>query len=193
MSFNEIYSMLKNENIDRICFVETGSFFVTIGSDAECLSDILELNKICFSEGICKVGFPNNSLSKYMKIMYDMGIPYVIYGYVLDDDSKFKVEIEYNGKKYTKLAQIDGDSNISSRIAKLYKTFKPDCNRCEYKKIKLLKEIKSCERRKEKLKIELQRIMLKESYNINKVNLHTDTNIDNNITLFNLLDKNGMV
>ena len=47
MSFNEIYSMLKSENIEeKICFVETGSFFVTIGSDAECLSDILELNKI---------------------------------------------------------------------------------------------------------------------------------------------------
>lgn len=59
------------------------SLFVIIVSDAECLTDILELNKICFSEGICKVGFPNNSLSKYMKIMYDMGIPYVV--------SKFKL------------------------------------------------------------------------------------------------------
>jgi len=106
MSFIEIYSMLKSENIDRICFVETGSFFVTIGSDAECLVEILELNRICFSEGICKVGFPNNSLSKYMKILYDMGIPYVVYGYILDDSSKFKVEIEYNGKKYTKLICI---------------------------------------------------------------------------------------
>lgn len=48
MSFNEIYSILKKENIDRICFVETGSFFITIGSDAKSLADILELNKICF-------------------------------------------------------------------------------------------------------------------------------------------------
>ena len=41
MSFNEIYNILKSENVDRICFVETGSFFVTIGSDAECLSETL--------------------------------------------------------------------------------------------------------------------------------------------------------
>lgn len=185
MSFIEIYSMLKCENIDKICFVETGSFFVTIGSDVECLVEILELNRICFSEGVCKVGFPNNSLSKYMKILHDMGIPYVVYGYMLDDRSNFKVEIEYNGKKYTKLAEIDGDNNISNRIVKLYKTFKPDCNRCEYKKTKLLKEIRSCERRKERLKFELQRMMLNEVYDKNNTDINSE-----NITLFNLIDEN---
>ena len=151
MSFNEIYGMLKSENIDKICFAHTGAFFVTIGSDVECLEGILGLNKICFGEGICKAGFPNSSLAKYMKIMHDMGITYVVYGYVLDEESKFKIEIEYNGKKYTKLAEMDGDSNISNRISKLYSTYKVACNRCEYKKTKLIKEIKACEKRKFKL------------------------------------------
>ena len=145
MSFNEIYGMLKSENVDKVCFVETGAFFLTIGSDVECLEGILGFNRTCFSEGICKTGFPNNSLAKYMKIMHDMGIPYVIYGYVLDEESKFKIEIEYNGKKYTKLAEMDGDIVIKKRIEKLYSTYKVDCNRCEYKKTKLIKEMKACE------------------------------------------------
>ena len=187
MSFLEIYNMLKRENKDKICFVETGSFFVTIGSDAECLASLLDLNRICFSDGICKVGFPNNSLSKYIKIMYDMGIPYVIYGYVLDKDSIANIEIEHNGKKYTKLVEIDGDSNISNRISSLYKTFRPDCNRCEYKKKKLLKEIKACERRKEKLKLELQRMMLYEA-----MDKKENDYIKEDYTLFNLFEESDM-
>ena len=193
MSFMEIYNILKSEKIDKICFVETGSFFVTIGSDAECLSMVLELSKICFSEGVCKVGFPSNSLSKYIKIMHDMGMPYVIYGYVLDDNTNLKVEIEYNGKKYTKLSEVDGDRNIAKRIERIYSTFKPDCNRCEYRKVKILKEIKSCDRRKEKLKLELQRMLQKECVDtkeyINNINRNENCNflLEDNITLFDII------
>ena len=190
MSFNEIYGMLKSENVDKVCFVEAGAFFLTIGSDVECLEGILGFNRICFSEGICKAGFPNNSLAKYMKIMYDMGIPYVVYGYVLDEESGFKIEIEHNGKKYTKLVEMDGDIVIKKRIEKLYSTYKVDCNRCEYKKTKLIKEIKACEKRKFKLEFELQRIMLNEEREKTNINSNVDVvnSIDNNISLFSLLD-----
>lgn len=87
------------------------------------------------------------------------------------------------------MADRSGDVVIGKRIENLYKTFKSDCNRCEYRKSKLLREIKACDRRKEKLKCELQRIMYNEASN--KKNSGNDNALlKEEITLFNLfLDK----
>lgn len=117
------------------------------------------------------MGFPNNSLSKYMKIMYDLGIPYVVYGYILDKETKTKIEIEYNGKRYGKLCDVPGDEDVSMRIINTYKKYvEGDCSNCKYKKAKIIKEIASYENRIVKLKMELQREIYKKNRGIQSKN-----------------------
>ena len=68
MSFNEIYGMLKSENVDKVCNAQTGAFFLTIGSDVECLEGILGFNRICFSEGL-KYSYFDKKYVKSIKVM----------------------------------------------------------------------------------------------------------------------------
>ena len=59
MRFEEVMCSLKNEDLEKICFVENG---------------------------ICKVGFPCSSLDKYVALFENKKIPYVVYGYVEDKE-----------------------------------------------------------------------------------------------------------
>ena len=72
--FNEIFE--KNEN--KICIFEIGAFYVILNEQAVYISSVLGLKKVCFAPGICKVGFPLNSLFKYVKRLEELGISFVM-------------------------------------------------------------------------------------------------------------------
>ena len=186
--FEELYNVLKEENRDKICFVEIGSFFVALGSDAEYISMVLELAKTCYGNNICKVGFPNNSLSKYIEIFHNMRIPYVVYGYMIEETFDLKVEIECNDKKYVKLAESnDNDIRYNQKreeILKIYSSFrKIDCSKCSYRRVKVVKEIASCEKRIARLKLELKNLVRED----NSSNIIFDKN---EINLFDMIEDN---
>ena len=186
--FEEVYNVLKEENRDKICFAEIGSFFVALGSDEEYISMVLELAKTCYGNNICKVGFPNNSLSKYIEIFHNMRIPYVVYGYMIEETFDLKVEIECNDKKYVKLAESnDNDIRYNQKreeILKVYSSFrKVDCSKCSYRRVKVAKEIASYEKRIARLKLELKNLVRED----NSSNIIFDKN---EINLFDIIEDN---
>lgn len=140
--FEEIYYRLKNIEEDKECFVESGSFYVVLGYEAEVLSEIMELEKTCFGNKKCKVGFPVLSLRKYMNVMEKLKIPYVIYGYskIKDDEG---ILAEYKDKKWKKLAE----SEYTNKCIGEYILKNGGCNYCPYRKRKVVTDILACERR----------------------------------------------
>ena len=55
MRFEEVMCSLKNEDLEKICFGENGTFYITIGADARFLNEVLGLEKVCFKNGIYKI------------------------------------------------------------------------------------------------------------------------------------------
>lgn len=151
--FEEIYYRLKNIEEDKACFVESGSFYVVLGYEAEVLSEIMELEKTCFGNKKCKVGFPVLSLRKYMNVMEKLKIPYVIYGYSKTKDDE-GILAEYKDKKWKKLAE----SEYTNKCIGEYILKNGGCNYCQYRKRKVVTDILACERRILNLKKELKLI-----------------------------------
>ena len=149
--FELVYCELETE--DKACFVENGSFYVALGYQAEVLSELIGLEKTCFSNGKCKVGFPILSFKKYIDAMEKLKIPYVIYtcrGIKETDKVAYRL-----GEKCWK-KQIE--SEYQNDIFKNYDLKNRECNFCPYKKRKVVTDILACERRILNLKKELRLI-----------------------------------
>ena len=63
--------LLQEKNKGKIVFCNTGNFYVAIGKDAVILNRLLDLKVSCFKPEVCKVGFPINSLEKYLELIYE--------------------------------------------------------------------------------------------------------------------------
>ena len=81
MSFCDMMETLKEENEGRIVFCNNGSFYVAIGNDAILLNKVLGLKLSCMKTGLCKVGFPIESLEKYTLELIGTGYSFVIYDF----------------------------------------------------------------------------------------------------------------
>ena len=81
MSFSQMLELLKEKEKSRIVFVKLGTFYVAVGEDAVLLHKILDLKCTCYKMNICKVGFPVNSLGKYVEKLNITKYAYVIYDY----------------------------------------------------------------------------------------------------------------
>ena len=132
--FNEIFE----DNENKICILEIGAFYVVLESQAVYLNELLGLKKVCFAPGICKVGFPKNSLGKYMKKLQELGVSFVVLescniGSVADYTYKlkgFKKRYEFVDERFT--------FNKLSYIC--------NCNKCSFKKTEIMKELDNCRR-----------------------------------------------
>ena len=95
---------LKKENEDRILLARCGVFMIAIGKDAIFLSKEFGFKKICFREGVCRVGVPLTYTLKYLELLEDKGYSYVVYDY--DKNTKELTEkYRYNG--VNKIEEID--------------------------------------------------------------------------------------
>ena len=102
----EEYNKIKAENENCIVLIKSGVFYVALGIDAYILNDILGLKLIDISN-TKKVGVPVNSIKKYMNLMQDYDVPYI----VVEDN---KVSYSYKGNfdfviktpKFEKLLEI---------------------------------------------------------------------------------------
>lgn len=150
--FESVYCMLAEEE-SRACFVENGSFYVALGYPAEVLSELIGLEKTCFSNAKCKVGFPIHSLKKYIDIMEKLKVPYVIYtcrGIKETDE----IACDLDGKRWKKQME----SEYQNDNFKNYDLKNRGCNYCQYKKRKVITDILACEKRILNLKKELRLI-----------------------------------
>ena len=73
--------ILKEEHKGRIVLCNNGSFYIAIGNDAVLLNKVLGLKLSCMGIGICKVGFPIESLEKYTELLIKTGYSFVIYDF----------------------------------------------------------------------------------------------------------------
>ena len=77
MKLLEEFNKVKAENKKCIVFVKSGVFYISLGIDAYILNHILKL-KLTDMSNTKRVGIPINSIEKYIGLMQNYDIPYVI-------------------------------------------------------------------------------------------------------------------
>lgn len=117
MKYKDKVIKLKGKEKGYIVLVRNGAFYIAIGNDAVLLNRLLGLNCTCFAKGICKVGFPANSLEKYTKKIIEIGYKYLVYEY---KDEKFDL-IEARHRKAIENEEVK--SNLECENCPKYKIF----------------------------------------------------------------------
>ena len=87
----EMIKKLMKEEKEKIVLADVGIFYVAVGIDAYILHEIFGLKLNRYAEDKYKVGVPVGSIEKYVDILNDKNIPYVIYKY----DKKENLVEEY--------------------------------------------------------------------------------------------------
>ena len=77
MKLLEEFNKVKAENKKCIVFVKSGVLYISLGIDAYILNHILKL-KLTDMSNTKRVGIPINSIEKYIGLMQNYDIPYVI-------------------------------------------------------------------------------------------------------------------
>ena len=77
MKLLEEFNKVKAENKKCIVFVKSGVFYISLGIDAYILNHILKL-KLTDMSNTKRVGIPINSIEKYIGLMQNYDIPYVV-------------------------------------------------------------------------------------------------------------------
>lgn len=104
MSFSRMFNLLKEKEDGKVVFVRCGHFYIAIEEDAVLLNDLLNLKCTCFRENTCKVGFPVNSIEKYINKLKKLK-----YGYAVYDYDKTDIELK-------KIADGKGKENYKIKI-----------------------------------------------------------------------------
>ena len=73
MSFSNMLEILKEKNKRKIVIIKLGAFYIATEEDAVFLHEKIDLKCNCFKNNICKVGFPVNSLEKYIEKIHEIG------------------------------------------------------------------------------------------------------------------------
>lgn len=105
MDFLKLVKKIKDENVGKVCIVKSGIFYYSIDKDALVMEKYCKLDKICFSINLCKVGFPINSLEKYMNMLKINYISFCVYSFI-DDNTDCFLDVEtfkYKDKEYGKI------------------------------------------------------------------------------------------
>ena len=77
MKLLEEFNKVKFENKKCIVFIKSGAFYISLGIDAYILNHILNL-KLTDMSNTKRVGIPINSVEKYICLMQNYDIPYVV-------------------------------------------------------------------------------------------------------------------
>ena len=113
MSFNKMVQILQKKNKGKIILCELGYFYIAIGKDAILLNKLIKLRLNCVKPGVCKVGFPINSLEKYEELIKEKEYGYIVVNF---DHSKEELEIirNYTGK-YKNEIEMDNVGCLSCK------------------------------------------------------------------------------
>lgn len=118
MAFGQMLELLKEKKKGAIVLVKLGAFYIATEEDAVLLHKILDLKCTCFKMNICKVGFPVNSLDKYVKRLNETKYAYVIYD--LDKENAELVEIARRKGKHNKETEKNLNCLFCGDINKRY-------------------------------------------------------------------------
>lgn len=130
--FNDVFE----DNKNKICMFEMGAFYAIINEQAMYIEELLGLKKICFAPGICKVGFPTGSLTKYMKKLQYLGISFA----VLDAcDVNLDADYTYKLKGFKKKCEF-----VDERFVFHKENYACNCNKCSFKKTEVMKALDNC-------------------------------------------------
>ena len=120
MSFSIMMELLQEKNKGKIVFCNTGNFYIAIGKDAVILNKLLDLKVSCFKPEMCKVGFPINSLEKYLELIYEKKYGYIVY-FFNQETEELEVVTEYEGKNKNKIIAKNINCYICKHSTKYYK------------------------------------------------------------------------
>ena len=163
--YYELFNKVFEDNENKICIFEIGAFYVVLNEQAVYLSSVLGLKKVCFSPGICKVGFPLNSLSKYMRTFEELDISFVVLSSCnMDATADYTYKLKGFKKKY-------------EYVDKMFKFCKSgyvcNCNKCSFKKTEITKELDNLRRMLASLESKISNLEL-----INDESVKSETKIN---------------
>ena len=101
MSFSQMVKLLREENKEKILFINAGAFYIAVEEDAVLLNNKLQLKCSCFQKNTCKVGVPIASLEKYLKEIEKLEYGYIVYNFNKEQQN-LEIIKEYKGKKKNK-------------------------------------------------------------------------------------------
>ena len=79
MKLSDEIEKLQEKNEGKIILIKSGIFFIAIGKDAVVLHDVLGLKTTCMKDRICKVGFPMRNVEKYIRLLNENDLYFIIY------------------------------------------------------------------------------------------------------------------
>ena len=79
MKLTDEIEKLQEKNEGKIILMKSGIFFIAIGKDAVVLHEVLGLKTTCIKERICKVGFPVRNVEKYIRLLNENDLSFIIY------------------------------------------------------------------------------------------------------------------
>ena len=97
MSFSQMVKILREENKEKIVFINAGMFYIAVEEDAVLLNSKLKLKCSCFKSHTCKVGVPINVVEKHLKKVEELGYSYIVYNFNKEREM-LKVVKEFKGK-----------------------------------------------------------------------------------------------
>lgn len=133
--------ILKEKNKGKIVIIKLGAFYIATEEDAVFLHKKLDLKCNCFKNNICKVGFPANSLEKYIEKLNKLNYSFIIYD--IDNERNELIEICSKVGKRNK----ENNKNINCLYCKGVNKYKED----KYI-LAVLKELEKDDNTNEKLK-----------------------------------------
>ena len=86
----------------KIVMCNMGSFYIAIGKDAVLLNNLIGLKVSCIETGICKVGFPINSLEKYTEKLKEKRYSFIVY-YFDQEKEEIQAVTNFIGKNKNEL------------------------------------------------------------------------------------------
>ena len=79
MKLTDEIEKLQEKNEGKSILMKSGIFFIAIGKDAVVLHEVLGLKTTCIKERICKVGFPVRNVEKYIRLLNENDLSFIIY------------------------------------------------------------------------------------------------------------------
>ena len=111
---------LQKRSNGKIVICNMGSFYIAIGKDAVLLNNLIGLKVSCIETGICKVGFPINSLEKYTEKLIEKRYSFIVY-YFDQEKEEIQAVTNFIGKNKNELEYEHKNCFICSKNIRKYK------------------------------------------------------------------------